>query len=915
MRKVLVIFAISFTMIFSNELSAYDSTAHKRMARIALQQSILGNAEFMESLGMPELSIVADEVSDEECSDILRANNQFDPLEQFYCGAYQEDYPLVRTLNHFFDPVNDRGLIPVISNTAATWALEDIFNYPGENLQDYSHKDAVEYFFQGYTDLTEPERLGKLKHFFQVFGQVAHMVEDMASPEHVRIDQHLYPLSEYEGYVKEEVKKLPAASFQYQHQMDLNILQTARHFFSNRLNTVGLADFTNSNFISVDTNFIQLSNGDLAPSPKYLLPQPNQTLVTVDAATELVEEARQNQRQYHGLIKFISSEGYDGYAAAVGGNPHFTNNKASALNLYYYDLYNHSLGSNIRIHELGTGINRSTMKSAQNYLLRRAVSYSTGYVNYFFRGHVDIDDLVTFVDDQNVPRVTFKIKNTSSDHNSSGEAFSFSDGDFDLYYDTESGERKRANPIISAGVNNSLSSFDSLHDQDELTVEYQLNEGVWDQTKPYTLVFKGGIGIEEGVMVKVFEPYRLLSFVVDGVTGNAPVDNTIKVYSSADLGVTWKQFGSLAWDINDASVSVANGVHVFKAIYMGRGEIYLSAIYNDHLDDVGAIVNQSVNEMFRSEDYGRTWSVVRFNWNLLEVGMNPLRRISELKVIHQSLMYTGGQNLAALRLQSPLPNDPPRTPRSFQLYQTDVAGSETGNWIGSAGLGVGGLPEVEYIGGDSYLFSSVLQGQEAGPGDEGGEFRIDTVLARTDDLGDTYYPLTDLKSVCGDSSDPNNGVDICYQHVRNIGDNRLLGWVNLKSNFLRDYASYLPISISVNGGSSWASNRVAPYSPSCNPMQHKELELHELMYIGGVNTTRYTEDVVVAISSCTEIYEQNNQVRYLNNEIYGLFFTRVDRGTWGIGELPPGYDHSDSVFLFAGDNGAVPGLYDSTNVN
>ncbi|MBT3032420.1 MAG: hypothetical protein KME36_15070 [Candidatus Thiodiazotropha sp. (ex Lucina pensylvanica)] len=902
------------TILISNNLSAYDSTSHKRLARVAVQRSILADAEFVKSIGIKELKNTVYEVSDTQCDYILISTKEHNPLEYFYCGAYIEDYPLTRTLHHFYDPVNTRGLIPLYSKTAPDWGLED----KGEinNLfyeQKHSYRDAMTIFREGYTDVTIEERLGKRKNFFQVLGQVAHLVEDMASPEHVRLDQHAFPPSEYEMYTGNVIKNIPTQNYNY-HPIDLNTIQSARHFFSNRTDVTGLSDFTNSNFISVDTNFIKLSDGSLAPGFKYQLPVPIQIPLEVDAATELGP-------QYHGTIEYISSNGFDGYAAAAGYNANFTNIRASVFNLYSYEFYDQILDLNRTWYELGFGINFKTMKSAQDYLLKRAVSYSTGLINYFFRGHVEITNLLTL--NQNVnnsnTNVTFTIKNITSEYNSGGAPFSFKDGDFNLYYDTLTGERRRALPIR----NNSISASDPFDDQEELHVEYELNQGEWDYTRPFTLVFEhvdstgspiddgfGDIGQEAGVMVKVFEPDRLLAFNIDGITGNAPIDNIINVYASADLGNTWMEFGGFALPVVDATISNLNNVALYNVIYLGNGELLAYAGYNDYLDDNGYIAHSTQNTMVLSSDNGRTWSQVYFDWSPLLVGMDPIKSVAELPAIYGSLVFTGDQNLAAIRIQHPHQDDPPRTPRSFQLYHSDSLGT-AGSWSASSGLGQGGLPEVDYLGGSSYVFASYLEG-EGSVGNEGGDFLKDSILARTDNGGESYYPLTDFSVECGDPDDPNNKVNACVQHLVNLGDERLLGWTDLQAGEIASYYPSVPIYLSEDGGLNWFQNAVAPFDESCSE-NHLELSVGNLVYIGNIGSQLEDEDVFVTTTSCIEIFEDNNQrLIYYGGSINALYTTRDGGRNWIKGELPPGHSRFD-IILYTGDNGAIPGLYSTSN--
>lgn len=178
-----------------------------------------------------------------------------------------------RVRHHFYDPLHDRAL--TVAGVAAgekspDWALEDkgsLF------LQRFSYADAREAFYQALTAKSEDDRKQQFGKTFQTLGHVIHHIQDMAQPQHVRNDIHP-PLgnhkSLYEDYTnKSEVRKRlfqsigsPGVLDRYppvNAKDDVNFLKTARSFWHTQTKNpaagLGIAEFTNVNFVSAGTNF------------------------------------------------------------------------------------------------------------------------------------------------------------------------------------------------------------------------------------------------------------------------------------------------------------------------------------------------------------------------------------------------------------------------------------------------------------------------------------------------------------------------------------------------------------------------------------------------------------------------------------------------------------------------------------
>ncbi|MEW8357280.1 MAG: hypothetical protein AB2662_05035 [Candidatus Thiodiazotropha sp.] len=912
--KVTGIICIIFAM-FPHLANAYNWMAHMKLSTLSAERSILSNTEFMDGIGVDHLAAIHEEMNEGACSDGLPSVN----LEYIYCGAVLEDR-YIRGINHFYDPVNDVALDPARigipfdgATKAPDWALEDdgdVSTWIGGIVpvvyipQLYSLKHAYVYYLESSKLSTKNLRNESEMKFYRSLGQVVHMVHDMAQPEHVRNDQHI-PIpflnfhSEFEAYADSVARKLDYSLYNYP-QTDLNTFDIARKIIVDRDNELGLSQFTNANFISNDTNFVITPHGEYFAGPYYSDPQPttrNEYEVIRVPVSDLLGYS------YHGEIWFVSSMVYDKYLEALAsGNYLVENSRASALNMFAKDLDG---VKKIMKERRKFGVNDFTFASAMDFLLPRAISYGTGMINYFFRGHVDVMNIHLSKELGTDVEVNLTVKNTTGRGNTGGEVFGFNNGTFTLYYDSSDGIREAA--VEGRNSPSSVNLNYPLWDQDEIDLVFEIPVGAnWDRSKPLTLVFDGIVGQERGIVKKVFYPNPLLAFNVNGVVGDSPVPNNIDVYASYDLGYTWSLVGGFVVVINDPTQDPFNHVQINTAVNLGEGNILASASYVDYLDDQGNQISERIlSTMVRSNDYGQTWNTVPFTWQpLLEGSIN----ISDVENVHKNTLFTGEQNLTGVNLQHPLESGQPRT---YQLFHSSELGVE-GSWMGSTGLGTGGLPEVNYIGNSSFVITSILEGDIGGAGNEGGDFQFDSILMRTDDGGQSFYRLTDFSTECGSPTDPSNKVTKCKQSIEYLGDERLIGWTYLRGESLSDYSKSVPLHISDNGGMSWTNARVnAPFDNICEGFLMWEGNVEDLIYIG--KSVR-DNDVMIAHTQCVEVTSTAGQQSVEWGDVTGesLFVTHNSGKHWSKVQLPPGHNGS-GVFLFTGDNGAIPGLYNPVN--
>lgn len=356
----------------------------------------------------------------------------------------------VRVTKHFYNPLTSAGLRAGVFQqepTSPDWALAPRGSNPE---QQYSYGDARQYLYDALTKPVQAERERAFGLTFQTLGQVMHHLQDMAQPQHVRNDAHCPSL----GCILLGVGFAPSLFEVWTDQRDIRgalpvnpgpvgyditspafatTFNSPRRFWhteppgpNSPQAGKGLAEFTNRNFVSAGTNFDQPRQ----PAPPYFaLPAfdpTNKSDITVAqlcaGANPPCPPAFANLPQ--AKITFYGTTGRDNFTGANVVNP-----KASSESIFtqYLEPLPEDVG---RVYAL----NRFNFDEAYKQLIPRAVAYSAGLINHFFRGKIDI-----VPDASNLG--SHLIKNLGTEPMS---------GKFALYYDRADGTR---HPVPDASGN------------------------------------------------------------------------------------------------------------------------------------------------------------------------------------------------------------------------------------------------------------------------------------------------------------------------------------------------------------------------------------------------------------------------------------------------------------------------------
>lgn len=569
MKRSIAFFLVVGTLLHTLEGKTYEVNTHEKISEVAAKNSILSSdTSVLKSLGLPP--------SIEDNSNPF-PNSEGKPkniLNLIKDGARFEDNN-IRPLFHFFDPLNDEGLLFF---TSPTWALEDKGKI--HLLQNHSFADARNHLYKALTLSDDNERQKYFGKTFESLGRVIHHIQDMAQPQHVRLDIHLnlnwtdeeLPLerrSRYEIYTEDKATGRIPGGLPYDGYPSVTFT-TARKFWhtasKNPKDGQGLAEFTNRNFLSAGTNF----DTDRYPSPVPLLgpsnPIPFHTLLleegidcnptppppppppgngdgscgrdctppvlAVSVTATTTAPALPPACSLQGSMTFVATNVQDNYAGT-----RVQNDRASTLSVFDQDLEKNNL-------PLTYTLNRFNFRAAYPHLIPKAVAYSAGLIDYFFRGRLEAED-VTFTD----TGITLRVKNAI-------DVKKYPQWDKEVLYDSGGtlviSYRYKLNGQERVGVSNTVPFSDRLApgqtSQRTYSFIVSIPSNAADVT--YRLVFRGTLGAENNaVAVGPIKPMVGFTFypsyvTADGIGGSRVI---YKIGGSWRLSAETGQAGNIDW--------------------------------------------------------------------------------------------------------------------------------------------------------------------------------------------------------------------------------------------------------------------------------------------------------------------------------------------------------------------------------
>jgi WD40 repeat protein len=474
MKKNNVLLVIFSIVILCSDAFAWNAEfTHRDLSQYAAEHSMLnegylGNIGFAKGLADEKLVCGGKKLS---ITDWFREGAEFEDEGSAFSGRFY---------NHFHNPLyshnqwGDAGLTsawPWINsgNSAVLWAVNDSSN-------DWRWARVRDYYYNALTASTDADRQANFAQTFRGIGQLIHLIQDMAQPAHVRNDPH--PADDrgadpgFEYWAKRrDIDLVDLMSHPVYPADSLNTTVSGyspitRFFDTDQYDgtnpsislSLGLAEYTNANFVSEDTIF-----------KDFAYPRREDTVVFAES---------QNKTS-NGF------EVYRKYFEKVGGGQaikHFT----TASRLYAYRLENPSPAL--------YGFDDRCYKDYADLLIPRAVGYSAALINYFFRGKLDVIPASGGLQVRNSGDEEMTYYTDPSGHET---------GQISIYYDDAD---KIRHPLttydlttfLAPGETTPVIPFSPPSDPPNI------------EPGRYIVVFHGKLGEEEGAIIgKVTSPQRL----------------------------------------------------------------------------------------------------------------------------------------------------------------------------------------------------------------------------------------------------------------------------------------------------------------------------------------------------------------------------------------------------------------------
>lgn len=278
--------------------------------------------------------------------------------------------------------------------------------------------------------LTEPttiQRRTAAALALQILGHVTHHIQDMAQPQHTRNDQHVHPLlgknpvwSYYELKTEEQntnienmLKNRAVSDPDY----PIPKFSTAREFWHSATadpQYIGMAEFTAQNFTSFGTQFTGGATSDSVGAAAGF-PLPSGSDVKIDRRQVPVAYSVYGAVIPAGERDFLVGSVFDGYTNTR------VNSILAATSLT--DIFTRTGASTFRRFTEDSAI----YDARYEILMPRAVAFSAGLINHFFRGRLNFT--------QQAATNQWRITNTSKDENSMN-------GKFSVYAEDVNGNRQ-----------------------------------------------------------------------------------------------------------------------------------------------------------------------------------------------------------------------------------------------------------------------------------------------------------------------------------------------------------------------------------------------------------------------------------------------------------------------------------------
>ncbi len=434
-------------------------------------------------------------------------------------GPKEESIGGYRSVNHFYDPLDPtygKGLSDsigfsisigdkreLVGTNSFAWAsisnCAGIVKFGLHPTNIWSWPNARGYEWIGLTATNKGDRIAALTNMFRSVGQVMHLLEDASQPQHVRNEQHLdrFPHTTIETpWISpiEEYGKSNYLTLNYKHGMlswaadGFTKLEDFwdRHLYNGNSSALdnaeanggvqlGLAEWCNGNFLGARHTYGELfskSSIKYYPFPSFKnTTQPQLTRYSFSSAVIDPVTLRNHK------------SGDRVYISKTGAGVHVTHHSA----LTYLGVQNPPRLANSQMRIGLTIDDTNVLHDYHDLLIPKAVEYSAGLLDYFFRG--------TFT-------VTLSSSTNLTVLNTSGQ--DFTGGAFFLFQEDTNGIRTplQSYPVTGILPGGSISNLiysGSIPSDTKFFLVYQGTIGVTSGTTDALDPVDAGIGIAVAV--------------------------------------------------------------------------------------------------------------------------------------------------------------------------------------------------------------------------------------------------------------------------------------------------------------------------------------------------------------------------------------------------------------------------------
>ena len=348
MRRILLI--ATFILLLSIEAFCYEVNVHEQISEKAIAASNL-EAHLRSNLMMR----LNDSLANRNVIEWIKKGSNWEDNDPFGGNAR------MRWLNHFYDPITGKGL-----NTGGIiiWG-EPSLQWGKNSTNGWDWEDARNYYHTALISVNRDTRETAFANTFRALGQVIHLVQDIAVPAHARNDAHNFSkkqLDMYEMFTKKDdvIKFLKYDGYPAVDNATFNSFDT---FWKN--NSKGLSEYTNRNFLSRDTNI---------DDNVYAFPSSTGAWTTTETVKDM------DLGWINVEVKYLKGYATDNYRPELSSPV----NRLSAFSYFDYEM--NKYGYTQKVYSLNNFIH----KEYSDLLIPRAVGYSAGLLDYFFRGNIEI---------------------------------------------------------------------------------------------------------------------------------------------------------------------------------------------------------------------------------------------------------------------------------------------------------------------------------------------------------------------------------------------------------------------------------------------------------------------------------------------------------------------------------------------